>query len=62
MWRLQHEEEEGAGPSVLAFVQGHVFTTVCSLVIIANMVVMGMEFHAEETGLLLRNLLCGGNP
>ncbi|CAE7245868.1 scn4ab, partial [Symbiodinium pilosum] len=48
MWRLQHEEEEGAGPSVLAFVQGHVFTTVCSLVIIANMVVMGMEFHAEE--------------
>ena len=47
-WKLSHEEEDGHGPSSLAFVHGNAFTTLCSLVIIANLVVMGVEFHAEE--------------
>ncbi|CAE7884733.1 CACNA1B [Symbiodinium microadriaticum] len=48
IWNLDHGEEEVLGPRSLAFVHGHVFATLCSLVIVANMVVMFVQFQAEE--------------
>lgn len=48
IWNLDHGEEAVLGPRSLAFVHGHVFATLCSLVIVANMVVMFLQFQAEE--------------
>ena len=46
--QLKQGEDEVKGPRSLAFVHGQMFTELCSLVIIANMVVMAIEWQAVE--------------
>ena len=46
--QLKHGQTAGPGPRILAFVQGHLFSELCSLVIIANLIVMAVEWKAAE--------------